>query len=289
MKPQDILTLVSGLASGLAGGRPAAVPGVAPRVAVRVDAACPREVVGWVRCALTPDREGVLVDVAPAAGEGASRTRPGTAAAVVLGCGRDALACARRLAVSGLPCCLVADGRVDRRLADGGALRVVAARDERSTLHQLASWLAAVSDDARLAEPFAFSRDAAGARLVSDCATRNVLVGAVGLIPGSQMPVMTANELSLALELGRLRGREEPASLAPQLAGVVVAGFALRGLSRALTRALPWAGFPVRCLVALGGTYAVGRAVDASLSACAGEGPEGARDPVPGVPVVRSL
>lgn len=89
----------------------------------------------------------------------------------------------------------------------------------------------------------------------------NAAVGAVTLIPGSDMAIMTANQAKLALDIAVAYGRGLDPSRALELAGVVGAGFGYRALARAVSRLAPGLGWAFKGAMGYVGTVATARAL----------------------------
>lgn len=264
-------------AKGWSVGRTAEVIGFA-RTAVRarderviihvlVDPSCPRELVLAVKDALVPARSGGRVRVLPLRGCLPSAESP-DAALALMGPGSDvapALAHARQ----GVPVALVVEGALDVALPEtedelAARVGVVAASSPEVLADKLALWLAAsVEKEIALAANFPFCRRAVTQRLISRCALQNAAVGAVHLIPGSDLPVMTANQVKLALDIAAAYGRPLEPARAAELAGVVCSGLAWRTIARTLLGVVPGIGLLVRTGVAYGGTLATGSALRA--------------------------
>lgn len=234
---------------------------------VLVDPSCPRELVLAVKDALVPTRGGGQVRVMPLAGSLPPAEAPDVALAL-MGPGSEpagALAYARR----GVPVALVVEGALDVALPEvpedvSARLGVVAASSPEVLADKLALWLAsAVEKEIALAANFPFCRRAVTQRLIARCALQNAAVGAVHLIPGSDLPVMTANQAKLALDIAAAYGRPLEPSRAAELAGVVCSGLAWRTLARTLLGAVPGIGLIVRTGIAYGGTIATGSALRA--------------------------
>lgn len=232
---------------------------------VLVDPAAPRELVCAVRDLLMPERANAEVRVAPLAG-----ARPGAEAvdaAVVLtaaGGGADAI---RAYAGAGVPVAVVVEGALEApRLAldDAAAalVSVVAASSAGALEQKLAAWLASATEKGlALAANFPFCRRAVTDLLVTRCAAENAVVGLVRLIPGSDLPLMTANQAKLALDIAAAHGRALEPARALELAAVIGGGLTWRALARTLVSLLPGLGTLARVGVAYGGTLATGAAL----------------------------
>lgn len=235
-------------------------------VRVHVDPTCARELVLAVKGAFVAERSGGIVQVRDiAAPEGAERP---DAVVVLLG-GGDVTALVSRYAGSGVPVALVVEGALDAprlSLSEQAAALVtlVAASSESALLDKLATWLERASDKAiAMAANFPFCRRAVVDALVSRCAAQNAAVGAVHLIPGSDLPVMTMNQAKLALDIAAAYGEGVDASRAAELVGVVGAGVAYRAVARTLLGLVPGLGGILRAGIGYAGTLATGNALRA--------------------------
>ena len=183
---------------------------------VLVDALCPRELALAVRDALVPERPGARVEVRRLAGARPGDELPDAAVALVAP-GSDVSA-VRAYARAGVPGGRGrgggARGAGARPRGGTGRARRCRGRLQRGRPARQARGMArlGVREGPRARRPT--SPSAAGAvvdSLVSRCALENAVVGVVRLVPGSDLPVMTANQLRLA---PRRRGRVRPAARA---------------------------------------------------------------------------
>lgn len=146
---------------------------------------------------------------------------------------------------------------------------VIAATDGETLLTRLAEWIIrARPDKARaFSANFAFIRPVQVRALITACAIQNATVGAINLIPGSDLPIMTANQAKLALDIAASYGKGLSAGRIPEVAGVVGAGFAYRALARTLLGLIPGVGWVLRAGLGFAGTVATGNAVKARFEA----------------------
>jgi len=129
----------------------------------------------------------------------------------------------------------------DARLADA----VVAAAGERApALARSLEWL----------------RHAAVARIIRRTAFENALVGALVIVPGADMPVMTLNQVRMVLRIGAAYGNDVEPQRAPEILAVVGAGFGLRAVAHQGLKLVPAAGWALKGAVGYTGTLALGRA-----------------------------
>jgi uncharacterized protein (DUF697 family) len=74
------------------------------------------------------------------------------------------------------------------------------------------------------------------------------------------MPVMTANQARMVLNIAAAHDEELSLERARELLGVLAAGFGLRALSRQVVKLIPVGGWVAAAAIGYAGTVAVGRA-----------------------------
>ncbi len=109
-----------------------------------------------------------------------------------------------------------------------------------------------------LAKGYPPLRRAAGEEIVRHNARQNAVIGALP-IPGADMPVMTANQARMVLNLAAAYGEELSLERARELIGVLAAGFGLRALSRQGVKLVPVGGWATAAAIGYAGTVAMGR------------------------------
>lgn len=182
-----------------------------------------------------------------------------------------ALACARRGAgcIFVVPSALDAPKELPEELEE--TVDIVAAAGEDALKAKLAQTLAAQEERVLLAAAFPFCRSEVASALIRQSALANMGVGAISLIPGSDLPIMLAEQERLALDLMCVYGKKPGPEAAADLAGVFGAGFVYRAIARTLAGAVPGIGWALKASVAYGGTVLSAWAVEAHLT---GEMPE---------------
>ncbi|QYJ17083.1 hypothetical protein Rxycam_02920 [Rubrobacter xylanophilus DSM 9941] len=110
-----------------------------------------------------------------------------------------------------------------------------------------------------LARGYPAFRRAACEEIVRKNARQNALIGALP-IPGADMPVMTANQARMVLNIAAAYGEELTLDRARELLGVLAAGFGLRALARQVMKLVPFGGWAAAAAVGYAGTLAMGRA-----------------------------
>ena len=134
--------------------------------------------------------------------------------------------------------------------------------DERTLLDELVPQIVHALDEdylvplAKGCPPF---RRAVCEELIRKNARQNAVVGALP-IPGADMPVMTANQARMVLNIAAAHGEELSLDRARELLGVLAAGFGLRALARQVVKLVPLGGWAAAAAIGYAGTVAMGRA-----------------------------
>ena len=172
-------------------------------------------------------------------------------AATRLGAQRDLKGAEIVLAVSGDA--LTLSGKA---VEDPGEIPVSASDEE--LVHRI---VRALDEDylVPLAKGYPPFRRAVCEEIIRKNARQNAVIGALP-IPGADMPVMTANQGRMVLNIAAAYGEELSIDRARELLGVLAAGFGLRALSRQVIKLVPVAGWAAAAAVGYAGTVAMGRA-----------------------------
>jgi uncharacterized protein (DUF697 family) len=110
-----------------------------------------------------------------------------------------------------------------------------------------------------LAKGYPPFRRAVCEEIIRNNARQNAVVGALP-IPGADMPVMTANQARMVLNIAAAYGEELSLDRARELLGVLAAGFGLRALARQAVKLVPVGGWAAGAAIGYAGTVAMGRA-----------------------------
>jgi uncharacterized protein (DUF697 family) len=110
-----------------------------------------------------------------------------------------------------------------------------------------------------LAKGYPVFRRAVCEEIVRKNARQNAVIGALP-IPGADMPVMTANQARMVLNIAAAHDEELSLERARELLGVLAAGFGLRALSRQVVKLIPLGGWAAAAAIGYAGTVAMGRA-----------------------------
>ncbi len=119
-------------------------------------------------------------------------------------------------------------------------------------------------------------RDIAAHHLIARASRRSAAVGAVGFLPGAELPVLLAQQVRLVSQLAALHGRPLGRDRALELAGVIAAGYGWRGLARTAIRQVPGARLALRGGIAYAATRSTGEAALRWFSSDASARPPGA-------------
>lgn len=256
---------------------------------VVVDADAPRDLAVTLRDALVAERLGGVVEVCAVGGPLPSGDAPDAAMVLVGSC--DACAVVSSYARSGIPVAMIVEGALDAPELDlpeqaAALVGVIAAASPDALLQKLAEWLVGATDKGiALGANFPFCRRAVADSLIARCAVENAAVGAISLIPGSDFPIMTANQAKLALDIAAAYGCGVEPSRAIELAAVVGGGLTWRALARTVVGMVPGIGALLKAGVAFGGTMATGNAIrlrfESGFAGGASDLSDGSRDEAP--------
>ena len=248
-------------------------------IAIHVCDGAPRTVVLAVKEAFLPHMPTATVNVTSSASSVAPAGFEPDVCVVVPGTrDEETRVMARTFARLGVPMAFVVESAVD--MPDLGLdeessqlASTIAASSEETLLHKLATWLVGATDKGiAMAASFPFCRDEVVSSLISKCAVQNAGIGVINLVPGSDFPLMTANQMKLALDIAAAHGEQLTPARITELAGVVGAGFAYRWLARTLISAVPVAGVALKAGMGYAGTMATGRALTARFALKDGSG-----------------
>jgi uncharacterized protein (DUF697 family) len=111
-----------------------------------------------------------------------------------------------------------------------------------------------------LAHNFVFMRRAVAVEAVKNTAMQNGVIGVVAIIPGADMPLMTANQAKMVLQIAAAYGESLGADRLKELLGVLGGGFLLRTVARQAVAFVPGFGWAVKGGIGYTGTIAMGYA-----------------------------
>lgn len=237
-------------------------------IVIVVDPDAPDQLVDVVRERFRPSTSNARLQVEVADPSTHVTLRDSTDVVVaVIGTGRtniaDILADARERAIPALALGLAEDVHSVARAATHPYGDCVASLDAESLVDDgAAAWLVERLSGKRLAlaHNFEFVRKAVSEEAVKATALQNALIGAVVIIPGADMPLMTLNQGKMLLQIAAAYGQPLGAQRVKELAAIVGGGFALRAVARQLLTLIPGFGWAVKGAVGYGGTMAMGKA-----------------------------
>ena len=138
----------------------------------------------------------------------------------------------------------------------------ISAADGQSLFEELAPKIAgALEEDylVPLGRGYPGFRRAVCGEVIKNNARQNAFIGALP-IPGADMPVMTANQARMVLNIAATYGEELSMDRARELIGVLAAGFGFRAIGRQIVKLIPVGGWAVAAVIGYAGTLAMGRA-----------------------------
>lgn len=119
----------------------------------------------------------------------------------------------------------------------------------------------AAGDDAvALAASLPSLRDEVCRQVIRRTARQNAVIGALFIIPGADMPVMTLNQAKMVLRIAAAHGEAVGVERAVELLGVVGSGLGFRALARQLLGFAVGPGWVLKSGIAYGGTRVLGEA-----------------------------
>jgi uncharacterized protein (DUF697 family) len=98
--------------------------------------------------------------------------------------------------------------------------------------------------------------------VIEAAARRNAKASLMIFVPGADMPVLTAVQMRMVLQIAACHGETVSADRALELLSVLGAGFGFRMLARSALDFIPVAGWAVQSSIAYSATRAVGTAAD---------------------------
>lgn len=94
--------------------------------------------------------------------------------------------------------------------------------------------------------------------IIEDIAKENGIIGVTNFFPGTDLPLLTANQMRMVLKIAAAFGISLSLSRVRELLVVLGGGFTFRAVARQVAGLVPVAGWAVKGAVAYGGTRTVG-------------------------------
>jgi len=236
------------------------------RIAVFVDAEAPDTAVSALKEALRPQMSTARLHVEPVVPGDVLVVEDSADAVIALtGPGNTLVPSLARARDRFTPTVLLAlgeeKGDVSRRLQHP-ILDTLTNDDADDLVKDLGRWLADRVGGKRLAlaANFEFVRRAVAEEAVKNTAFQNAVIGGVMIIPGADMPLMTANQSKMILQIAAAYGEPLGAERIKELAAVVGGAFVLRSIARQALTFVPGFGWAIKAGIGYSGTLAMGYA-----------------------------
>jgi uncharacterized protein (DUF697 family) len=128
---------------------------------------------------------------------------------------------------------------------------------------ELGDWLVDNLPSKRLAlaHNFGFMRRAVAVDAVKNTAWQNGVIGVVAFFPGADMPLMTANQAKMAMQIAAAYGENIGIERLKELGIVVGGAFAFRTVARQAAAFVPGFGWAIKGGIGATGTLAMGYAI----------------------------
>lgn len=236
------------------------------RLAVFVDAQAPDTAVQAIKEALRPQSVNARIHVEPAVpGDVLVADQAADAVIALAGPGATLAESVRRSCDMHIPTVVVGIGESREALAtrlDHPLNDTVCASSAEGMLDDLGLWLVERLKGKRLslASNFSFIRRAVAEEAVKSTSLQNALIGGVAIIPGADMPLMTANQAKMVLQIAAAYGQPLGSDRIKELAGVIGGAFVLRTVARQIVTVIPGFGWALKAGIGYSGTLAMGYA-----------------------------
>ena len=144
-----------------------------------------------------------------------------------------------------------------------GLTDVLDGGQDGGVLEAVAEWAIGVAEDLRLAlaANYDFMRRAVAMEYVKATSAQNAAVGAIIIVPGADMPVMTLNQVKMVLQIALAYGQPMTAARIKEVAAIVGGAFLWRTIARQVVAFVPVISIPVKAAIGYSGTYAMGVAI----------------------------
>lgn len=141
-------------------------------------------------------------------------------------------------------------------------LDTIAEEEADDLIRELGEWLSerVAGKRVALAANFPFVRRAVAVEAVKNTAFQNGVIGAVAVLPGADMPLMTANQAKMVLQVAAAYGEPLGAERIKELATVVGGAFVFRTVARQFVGLVPGFGWAIKAGIGYSATIAMGYA-----------------------------
>ena len=244
---------------------------------IYVDSLASEEAILAVHTYFMPERTDALVRVSKLA-DGVSFTSGGTGRAgknaaipdiaVIIPTPTSQYEDALTMLVShSIPCAVVVESAVEApKIADTlyntGLISIIAGTTEEVLFDRLSSWIATATEKSvSFAAAYPLCRAQVVKQITVACAKENAAIGAVAFVPGSDMPLMTARQIRLALDITAAYNINMSVETIAELLGVVGAGFGYRTVARTVAGTVPGFGWALKAGMGYAGTHTTARVI----------------------------
>ena len=168
-----------------------------------------------------------------------------------------------------IPCAVVVESAVEApKIADTlyntGLISIIAGTTEEVLFYRLSSWIATATEKSvSFAAAYPLCRAQVVKQITVACAKENAAIGAVAFVPGSDMPLMTARQIRLALDITAAYNINMSVETIAELLGVVGAGFGYRTVARTVAGTVPGFGWALKAGMGYAGTHTTARVIHA--------------------------
>jgi uncharacterized protein (DUF697 family) len=236
------------------------------RIAIFVDVEAPDTLVDAVQEALRPQTSRARLHVeACAPGEALIIDEAADAVIAIAGPGdtlKRSLAGSREKFVPTVLLTLGEHADVASRRLGHPILDTIAEFEVEDFAPKLGAWLADRVSSKRLAlaSNFELVRHAVAVEAVKATSFQNGVIGAVMIIPGADLPIMTANQAKMVLQIAAAYGVPLGTERIKEIAAVVGGAFTLRAIARQFLDFVPGVGWAIKGAIGYTGTLAMGYA-----------------------------
>lgn len=132
-----------------------------------------------------------------------------------------------------------------------------------SLADKIGTWIASEADTEKklaFSVAYPFVRRPLAYEAIRNTSLQNAGVGVVVFVPGADMPIMTANQAKMVLQIAAAYGQPLGPDRLKEMVGVLLNGFFFRSVSRSLAGAVPALGWAVKGGMGYLGTRAIGHA-----------------------------
>lgn len=152
--------------------------------------------------------------------------------------------------------------RIEEAYKIGPTKVVLTPLKEEARLDELAEKIVSLvgKKEVALASKIPLLRQAAAGKVIRKTAMENAIIGGITILPGSDMPILTLNQMKMCLKIAAIYGQTIDLNRLRELLAVLGGGFTFRAVARQLLDFLPGPGWLLKGGVAYSGTMAMGKA-----------------------------